>query len=55
MVRKGEAKTISECCDAGFGTIKTVRSSFERSEGRPFDEWFKEQLKERTSKAATEQ
>ena len=55
MVRHGEATTLAECCDAGFGTIKTVRSCFERSEGRSLDEWLKEQVKERTSKAATEQ
>ena len=55
MVRHGEATTLAECCDAGFGTIKTVRSCFERSEGRALDEWLKEQVKERTSKAATEQ
>lgn len=47
MVRKGEATTLSDCCDAGFGTIKTVRSCFERSEGRPIDEWLKEQLSKR--------
>ena len=54
MVRHGEATTLAECCDAGFGTIKTVRSCFERSEGRALDEWLKEKVKERTSKAATE-
>ncbi len=47
MVRRGEASTLSECCDAGFGTIKTVRSSFERLEGCPIDGWLKEQLEER--------
>lgn len=47
MVKRGEASTLSECCDAGFGTIKTVRSSFERLEGRPIDGWLKEQLEER--------
>lgn len=49
MVRRGEATTLSDCCDAGFGTIKTVRSCFERSEGRPIDEWLKEQLDKRAS------
>lgn len=47
MVRHGEATTLSECCDAGFGTIKTVRSCFERSEGCILDEWLKEQLEAR--------
>lgn len=47
MVKRGEASTLSECCDAGFGTIKTVRSSFERLEGRPIDGWLKKQLEER--------
>lgn len=47
MVKRGEASTLSECCDAGFGTIKTVRSSFERLEGHPIDGWLKEQLEER--------
>lgn len=44
MVQKGDATTLSECCDAGFGTIKTARSCFERMEGIPLDEWLKRQL-----------
>ena len=55
MVRRGEATTLSDCCDAGFGTIKTVRSCFERSEGRPIVEWLKEQLEERKKASAPDE
>lgn len=53
MVRRGEASTLTECCDAGFGTIKTVRSCFERSEGRAIDGWLKEQIEERRNGSTT--
>lgn len=38
MMSHGEISTLRDCLDAGFGTIKTARVSFERVTGRTLDE-----------------
>ncbi len=38
MIMAGEAHNLTECLDAGFGTIKTARSCFEKVMGITLDE-----------------
>ncbi len=38
MIARGEARTLTACLDAGFGTIKTARSCFEKVTGESLDE-----------------
>jgi len=40
MIIHGEIKTLRECEDAGFGTIKTARSCYEKMKGDSLDEFF---------------
>lgn len=40
MIDRGDVTTITECMDAGFGTIKTVRSCFLRMEGSSVDDYL---------------
>ena len=37
MIARGEVRTLGACQDAGFGTIKTARSSFEKVTGGSLD------------------
>lgn len=46
--------TITECLDAGFGTTKTVRTCFEKHEGRNLDE-FLEAAKQRAQVGTEEE
>ena len=41
MIQRGEATTLTECMDAGFGTVKTVRNCFLRQEGISIDEYLR--------------
>jgi len=43
MIQRGEATTLTECLDAGFGTIKTVRNCFLRQESATLDEYLRRQ------------
>ena len=36
-IRRGQVNTFTECLDAGFGSVKTVRSAFLKSEGTTLD------------------
>ena len=38
MIDTGEAHNLTECLDAGFGTVKTARSCFEKVTGTTLDE-----------------
>ena len=38
MITAGEARTLSECLEAGFGTIKTARSSYEKVTNESLDD-----------------
>ena len=38
MIESGEAHNLTECLDAGFGTIKTARSCFEKVTGTTLDD-----------------
>lgn len=38
MIEAGEARNLTECLDAGFGTVKTARSCFEKVTGMTLDE-----------------
>ncbi len=40
MVETGQASNLTECLIAGFGTIKTLRSSFQRETGQSIDEYL---------------
>ncbi len=40
MIIEGEAHNLTECQDAGFGTIKTVRNSFQKCEGTSVDDFL---------------
>ena len=40
MIARGEIRTLSGCQDAGFGTVKTARSSFEKITGTSLDEYW---------------
>lgn len=40
MVMKGQVHTLTECLDAGFGTIKTARSCFEKVTGGSLDDFL---------------
>jgi AraC-like DNA-binding protein len=41
MIARGEANTMSEMLDAGFGTAQTVRACFLKVEGITLDEYLK--------------
>ena len=45
-IQRGEVSTLTDCLDAGFGAIKTVRSCFLRHEGISLDQYM--QLHART-------
>lgn len=40
LIRKRQASTLTECLVAGFGTVKTARSCFEKMEGSSLDEFL---------------
>lgn len=40
MIKYGEATNLTECMDAGFGTVKTVRTCFEKMEGEKLDAYL---------------
>lgn len=40
MIARGEVRTLGACQDAGFGTIKTARSSFEKVTGESLDSYL---------------
>jgi len=40
MIQKGKVTSLTACQDAGFGTIKTVRSCFLKHEGVSIDEYL---------------
>lgn len=40
MIARGEVRTLGACQDAGFGTIKTARSSFEKVTGGSLDDYL---------------
>jgi AraC-like DNA-binding protein len=42
MIARGEAHNLRECLDAGFGTLKTARSSFEKVTGMTLDQAFEQ-------------
>jgi len=39
-IQRGQATTLTECLDSGFGTVKTVRSCFLKSEGTSVDAYL---------------
>lgn len=45
-VRNGTIATVGDCFLVGFGSAKTARMCFERSEGRRLDDFFKEHARE---------
>ncbi len=45
MILHGEASTLTECQDAGFGTTKTVRGCFMKAEGISIDEYLAKHAK----------
>ncbi len=49
MLSHGEVSNLRDCLDAGFGTLKTARGSFEKVTGKTLDEAFEQsQHKSRT-------
>ncbi len=40
LIERGEITQMSECVDAGFGAVKTARSSFEKIEGEDLDDFI---------------
>ena len=40
LIERGEITQVSECVDAGFGAVKTARSSFEKIEGEDLDDFI---------------
>ena len=40
MIARGEATNLRECLDAGFGTVKTARTCFEKITGGTLDEYL---------------
>lgn len=40
MIRRGEARSVTDCLDAGFASTKTLRSSFEKFTGHSIDSHF---------------
>lgn len=42
LIRNRDAKNLTECLVAGFGTVKTARSCFEKIEGIPLDQFIAE-------------
>lgn len=47
LVRRREVDTLTDILTAGFGSIKTARSCFERMEGVSLDDFLREQRQER--------
>lgn len=45
MLSHGEVTSLRDCLDAGFGTLKTARNSFEKITGRSLDEVFEQAQK----------
>lgn len=45
LIERGEITQMSECVDAGFGAVKTARSSFEKIEGEDLDEFIERHRK----------
>lgn len=39
-IRNGRISTLNDCLDAGFGSVKTARSCFERMEGSSLDDYL---------------
>ena len=44
LIVQGKIKALRECVDAGFGTIKTARSCFERVKGINLDEYLTQRV-----------
>lgn len=44
LIVQGKIKVLRECVDAGFGTIKTARSSFERIKGIQLDDFLAQRV-----------
>lgn len=42
MLSHGEVNNLRDCLDAGFGTLKTARSSFEKVTGKTLDEAYEQ-------------
>ena len=42
MLSHGEVNNLRDCLDAGFGTLKTARSSFEKVTGMTLDQAFEQ-------------
>jgi len=40
MIQRGEAKTATDCLDAGFASLKTLRNAFEKFTGEPLDHYL---------------
>lgn len=40
MITAGESKNLTECLDAGFGTIKTARACFQKATGETLDDYL---------------
>ncbi|MBR0272553.1 MAG: hypothetical protein IJQ59_00495 [Bacteroidaceae bacterium] len=40
MIARGEVRTLTACQDAGFGTVKTARSCFEKVTGTTLDDYL---------------
>jgi AraC-like DNA-binding protein len=41
MVLRGEVSSLADCVSAGFGSVKTARSCFERIEGSSLDDFLR--------------
>lgn len=50
QVECGKITTVNECLDAGFGTVKTVRSCFQKMEDMSLDDFLKEKATQRVEK-----
>lgn len=44
MIKTGQSTTLTECLSAGFGTIKTLRTCYEKEEGKSIDEYLTNHL-----------
>lgn len=40
MIAHGQVKSVKDCLDAGFGTLKTARASFQRVTGESLDDYL---------------
>ena len=54
MVQSGQIQTVNDCILVGFGTPKTARCCFERSEDMTLDDFLAQNVKKEVEKSQKE-